>query len=122
MRPAFAVRIFALCQEFDDAGYSRRLATIADFVKPIFSAIHKDMEEGPFKKDVMREPNGVSWAYMLKDAVRYQIIDRRCAKTNIGQADVAKHWFVDQSGPWSTAEEEAYRAMHKELKPEGSED
>ena len=50
----------------------------------------------------------------------YQIIDHRCAKTNIGQADAAKHWFVDQSGPWSTAEEEAYRAMHKELAPERS--
>ncbi len=50
----------------------------------------------------------------------YQIIDRRCAKTNIGQADVAKHWFVDQSGPWSTAEEEAHRALHKELEPERS--
>jgi hypothetical protein len=48
----------------------------------------------------------------------YQIIDHRCAKTNIGQADTAKHWFVDQSGPWSTAEEEAYRAMHKDLEPE----
>lgn len=50
----------------------------------------------------------------------YQIIDQRCAKTKIGQADTAKHWFVDQSGPWSTAEEEAYRAMHKELEPERS--
>ena len=50
----------------------------------------------------------------------YQIIDHRCAKTKIGQADAAKHWFVDQSGPWSTAEEEAYRAMHKELAPERS--
>lgn len=47
----------------------------------------------------------------------YQIIDRRCAKTKIGQADAAKHWFADQTGPWSTAEEEAYRAMHKELQP-----
>jgi len=50
----------------------------------------------------------------------YQIIDHRCAKTKIGQADTAKHWFVDQSGPWSTAEEETYRAMHKELEPERS--
>jgi hypothetical protein len=50
----------------------------------------------------------------------YQIIDRRCAKTNIGRADIAKHWFVEQSGPWSTAEEEVYRAMHKELEPERS--
>jgi hypothetical protein len=50
----------------------------------------------------------------------YQIIDRRCAKTKIGQADMAKHWFVDQIGPWSTATEEAYRTMHKELEPEHS--
>jgi hypothetical protein len=50
----------------------------------------------------------------------YQIIDRRCAKTKIGQADMAKHWFIDQPGPWSTAEEEAYRTMHKELEPEHS--
>jgi len=50
----------------------------------------------------------------------YQIIDHRCAKTNIGQADAAKHWFVDQNGPWSTVEEEAYRAMHKSLEPEHS--
>src|SRR5438552_7162197 len=50
----------------------------------------------------------------------YQIIDHRCAKTKIGQADVAKHWFGDQTGPWSMAEEEAYRAMHKELEPQRS--
>ena len=50
----------------------------------------------------------------------YQIIDHRCAKTKIGQADVAKHWFVDQIGSWSMAEEEAYRAMHKELEPQRS--
>ena len=51
----------------------------------------------------------------------YQMIDRRCAKTKIGQADLAKHWFVDQNGPWSTAEEAAYRAMRKELKIDSSE-
>jgi hypothetical protein len=50
----------------------------------------------------------------------FQIIDHRCAKTKIGQADTAKHWFVDQTGQWSTAEEEAYRAMHKELEPKRS--
>ncbi len=50
----------------------------------------------------------------------YEIIEHRCAKTKIGQADMAKHWFIDQTGPWSTAEEEAYRAMHKELKLEHS--
>ena len=50
----------------------------------------------------------------------YQIIERRCAKTKIGQADMMKHWFTDQTGPWSTAEEEAYRGMHKELKIDSS--
>jgi hypothetical protein len=45
----------------------------------------------------------------------YQVLDHRGAKTKIGRADKAKHWFVDQNGPWSTAEEQAYRAMHKEL-------
>jgi len=50
----------------------------------------------------------------------YSIIERRCAKTKIGQADMTKHWFTDQTGPWSTAKEEAYRAMHKELEPEHS--
>jgi hypothetical protein len=51
----------------------------------------------------------------------YQMIDRRCAKTKIGQADLAKHWFVDQNGPWSTAEKAAYRAMRIELKIDSSE-
>jgi hypothetical protein len=48
----------------------------------------------------------------------YQIIEQRCAKTNIGRADIAKHWFVDQEGPWSKTEQEAYQALHKELEPE----
>jgi hypothetical protein len=46
----------------------------------------------------------------------FQIIAQRCLKTEIGRAAVAKHWFVDQSGPWSQAEQEAYDALHKELK------
>ena len=51
----------------------------------------------------------------------YQVIDHRCAKTKIGQADIAKHWFVDQQGPWSTAQQEAHEAMRKELKMDTSE-
>ncbi|MEY2602219.1 MAG: hypothetical protein QOJ36_1538 [Verrucomicrobiota bacterium] len=50
----------------------------------------------------------------------FQIIEQRCAKTNIGRTDIAKHWFVDQEGPWSQAEQEAYQALHKELEPEHS--
>jgi hypothetical protein len=57
-----------------------------------------------------------------KTGNRYmQVIERRCSKTDIGRAAIAKHWFVDQQGPWSTAEQEAYRAMHKELGIESSE-
>src|SRR5947199_1350684 len=51
----------------------------------------------------------------------YQIIERRCPKTEIGRAAVAKHWFVDQSGPWSNAQQGAYDALHTELKLHTSE-
>jgi hypothetical protein len=50
----------------------------------------------------------------------YQIIEQRCAKTNIGRADIAKHWFVDQEGPWSKAEHETYQALHEKPEPEHS--
>jgi hypothetical protein len=50
----------------------------------------------------------------------YQIIEQRCAKTEIGRADMAKHWFVDQNGPWSTAEDEAYNAFEKQIRPDQS--
>jgi hypothetical protein len=45
----------------------------------------------------------------------YQVIEHRCANTKIGQTDRAKHWFVDQEGPWSKAEEEANQTFHKEI-------
>jgi hypothetical protein len=50
----------------------------------------------------------------------YQIIDHRCARTKIGQTDRAKHWFVDQEGPWSNAEQEAYDAFKKTIQPNDS--
>lgn len=50
----------------------------------------------------------------------YQVIEQRCAKTEIGRADIAKHWFVDQNGPWSTAEDESYKAFQKQLHPDQS--
>src|SRR5947209_15677002 len=34
----------------------------------------------------------------------YTLIERRAAKTEIGSAVVAKHWFVEQDGPWSKEE------------------
>jgi hypothetical protein len=45
----------------------------------------------------------------------FQIIERRCANTEIGRAAMAKRWFVDQPGPWSSAQQQAYQALHKEL-------
>lgn len=45
----------------------------------------------------------------------FQVIDRRCAKTEIGRTDHAKHWFVEQEGPWSTAEQKAHEAFHKSV-------
>ncbi len=57
-----------------------------------------------------------------KTGNRYmQIIERRCSNTEIGRAAIAKHWFVSQQGPWSTAQQQAYEAMHKELKLDSSE-
>jgi len=57
-----------------------------------------------------------------KTGNRYmQIIERRCSKTDIGRAATKKHWFVDQQGPWSTAQQQAHEAMRKELKMDSSE-
>lgn len=51
----------------------------------------------------------------------YQVIDRRCSKTEIGQMDRQKHWFVDQDGPWSSAEKKAADAFDKQIRPQQSE-
>jgi hypothetical protein len=45
----------------------------------------------------------------------FQILERRGAQTEIGRAAHARHWFVDEKGPWSAAQEQGYEAMHKEL-------
>jgi len=45
----------------------------------------------------------------------FQIIEQRCRKTQIGRAAIEKHWFVDQKGLWSQAQDEAYKAMRKEF-------
>src|SRR5438874_6048278 len=45
----------------------------------------------------------------------YQVIEQRCANTNIGRADIAKHWLVNQKGPWSSAEQQAYEALQQQL-------
>jgi hypothetical protein len=45
----------------------------------------------------------------------YQILEKRCPKTAIGHAVISKHWFVDQTGPWSTEQQAALEKLHKEL-------
>lgn len=51
----------------------------------------------------------------------YSVLEHRGVKTKIGQAANSKHWFVDETGPWSEAQQEALEALHKELKLDGSE-
>ncbi len=45
----------------------------------------------------------------------YQVLEKRCAQTEIGRAAIAKHWFVDESGPWSADQQAAHQKLHKEL-------
>jgi hypothetical protein len=45
----------------------------------------------------------------------FQVIDRRCSKTKLGGKASAAHWFVDDTGPWSTAQSTAYNALHQGL-------
>jgi hypothetical protein len=39
-----------------------------------------------------------------------QAIERRCPKTEIGQATLKKHWFTDLTGPWSEALDKQHAA------------
>jgi hypothetical protein len=45
----------------------------------------------------------------------YQVLEKRCPQTEIGRAAIAKHWFVDESGPWSAEQQAAHEKLHKEL-------
>lgn len=57
------------------------------------------------------------WVMNLDDKAGdryYSVIERRCPKTKLGASVVAKHWFADQPGPWSTAQQTAFDAMTKE--------
>jgi len=45
----------------------------------------------------------------------YRLIQARCPETDIGRASQEKDWFFDPpSGPWSSAEQSAYDALHQE--------
>ena len=43
----------------------------------------------------------------------YSILEKRAAQTEIGRAAAAKHWFVDEAGPWSQQQQEASDAETK---------
>ena len=45
----------------------------------------------------------------------YDQLKVRCAKTDIGRAAIARHWFVDETGPWSTEQAANRDAMRQEL-------
>lgn len=45
----------------------------------------------------------------------YQMLEKRCPKTEIGKAAIAKHWFVGHDGPWSTEQEAAWKKLHEQL-------
>jgi hypothetical protein len=45
----------------------------------------------------------------------YQILKARAPKTKIGQLVLAKHWFVNQNGPWSEKESETHERLLQDL-------
>jgi hypothetical protein len=45
----------------------------------------------------------------------YGIMEKRCAGTKIGKDVLAKHWFVDETGPWSDALKAQSDALHKDF-------
>jgi len=45
----------------------------------------------------------------------FQILKARAPKTKIGRLAVAKHWFVNETGPWSQEQTAAEEKLHKDL-------
>ena len=45
----------------------------------------------------------------------YEELKSRCPKTEIGRFAIARHWFVDSTGPWSTEQAASRAAMRQEL-------
>jgi hypothetical protein len=44
----------------------------------------------------------------------YDLIEKRCPQTSLGAQIIAKHWFVDQTGPWSKPLQTQEDALHKQ--------
>jgi hypothetical protein len=45
----------------------------------------------------------------------YSQLESRCAKTDIGRSAIARHWFIDATGPWSTEQAASREAMRQQL-------
>lgn len=45
----------------------------------------------------------------------YQQLEARCAKTDIGRSAIVRHWFVNDTGPWSTEQAANRERMRQEL-------
>src|SRR6201997_1612995 len=45
----------------------------------------------------------------------FQILKTRAPKTKIGRLALAKHWFVNETGPWSEEQAAAEDKFHKDL-------
>ena len=45
----------------------------------------------------------------------YQILEKRAVKTKIGGLAIAKHWFVNETGPWTEEQQAAYKKLHQDL-------
>jgi len=59
-----------------------------------------------------------SWADERDDKLAnhcYDLIEKRCAATKLGKQIIAKHWFIDQPGPWSTPLQAQQTALHKQF-------
>jgi hypothetical protein len=51
-----------------------------------------------------------------KIANRYfQLLETRCAKTSLGRSAILRHWFVDDTGPWSEEQGAKRTAMRQAL-------
>jgi hypothetical protein len=45
----------------------------------------------------------------------FLILKARAPKTKIGRLAVAKHWFVNETGPWSEEQAAAEEKLRKDL-------
>jgi hypothetical protein len=45
----------------------------------------------------------------------YAQLESRCAKTDIGRLAIARQWFVDATGPWSSEQAANREAMRQQL-------